>query len=99
MVSSGFAGESTRFTKGLFDKGLHAFDVRMGTLLLASVSPILFVSPKTSKVWSPRRVAQLALDSSFGEQNTQIPGDHVGRDVHRQHGTNLPPLVDKEDRR
>jgi hypothetical protein len=41
----------------------------------------------------------LALDSSFGEQNTQIAGDHVGRDVNRQHGTNLPPLVDQEDRR
>src|SRR6185295_1531378 len=29
VVSNAFAGEAARFTKGLFDKGLHAFDVRM----------------------------------------------------------------------
>lgn len=32
VVSNGFAGEATRFTKGLFDKGLHAFDVRLARL-------------------------------------------------------------------
>jgi hypothetical protein len=32
VVSNGFAGEATRFTKGLFDKGLHVFDVRLGKL-------------------------------------------------------------------
>jgi hypothetical protein len=28
VVTNGFAGEATTFTKGLFDRGLHAFDVR-----------------------------------------------------------------------
>jgi hypothetical protein len=32
VVSNGFAGETARFTKGLFEKGLHAFDVRLGKL-------------------------------------------------------------------
>jgi hypothetical protein len=32
VVSNGFAGEATRFTKALFDQGLHAFDVRLGQL-------------------------------------------------------------------
>jgi hypothetical protein len=32
VVSNGFAGEATRFTKALFDQGLHAFDVRVAQL-------------------------------------------------------------------
>jgi hypothetical protein len=32
VASNGFAGEATRFTKGLFDQGLHAFDVRVARL-------------------------------------------------------------------
>jgi hypothetical protein len=32
VVSNGFAGEAIRFTKGLFDRGLHAFDVRLAKL-------------------------------------------------------------------
>ena len=32
VVSNGFAFDTTRFTKGLFDKGLHAFDVRLAKL-------------------------------------------------------------------
>lgn len=32
VVANGFAGEATRFTKGLFDKGLEAFDIRLGKL-------------------------------------------------------------------
>lgn len=32
VVSNGFAGEATRFTAGLFEKGLYAFDIRVGKL-------------------------------------------------------------------
>ncbi len=32
VVSNGFAGDTVRFTKGLFAKGLHAFDLRMEKL-------------------------------------------------------------------
>lgn len=32
VVSNGFAGEATRFTKGLFARGLHAYDIRLGAL-------------------------------------------------------------------
>jgi hypothetical protein len=39
VVSNGFAGEATRFTKGLFEKGLHAFDIRMGKLFFPSAPP------------------------------------------------------------
>lgn len=32
VVGNGWAGTDTRFTKGLFAKGLHVFDIRMGML-------------------------------------------------------------------
>jgi hypothetical protein len=32
VVANGFAGEATRFTKALFEQGLHAFDVRVSKL-------------------------------------------------------------------
>ena len=38
VVSNGFAGEATRFTKSLFDQGLHAFDVRVAQLFSTHAS-------------------------------------------------------------
>ncbi|RKH15357.1 hypothetical protein D7V97_00705 [Corallococcus sp. CA053C] len=40
VVSNAFAGEKARFTKALFDKGLHAFDIRLpqGKRLFADFS-------------------------------------------------------------
>lgn len=45
VVSNGFAGEATRFTKGLFDKGLHAFDVRLGKLFYPKDVPVTPATP------------------------------------------------------
>jgi hypothetical protein len=45
VVSNGFAGEATRFTKGLFDKGLHAFDVRLGKLYYPAGTPVTPTTP------------------------------------------------------